>query len=141
MLIRALDEDLRQRYPNSPINGLHPHDLEDPRLIFLIARVKGRAVACGGVRELESGVGEIKRMFVLPDLRGRGIARRLLASLEGIARARSYSVLRLETGVRQPEAIALYESAGYRKIAPFGEYIGNSLSVCFEKQLPTLSTT
>ena len=140
VLIRALDADLRRRYPNSAINGLHPQDLEDPRLIFVVARVEGRAVGCGAVREHERGVGEVKRMFVLPDVRGRGIARQLLASLEVIARARGYSVLRLETGSRQPEAIGLYESAGYRKITPFGEYIGNALSVCFEKELPTRST-
>lgn len=89
------------------------------------------------MRELERSVGEVKRMFVVPDLRGRGIARRLLASLEALALARGYSVLRLETGSRQPEAMALYETSGYRKIAPFREYIGYSAGVCFEKQLTT----
>ena len=136
-LILALDAELRQRYPNGAIHTLHPKDLEDPRLIFLIARIEGRAVGCGGVRELERGAGEVKRMFVIPGYRGRGIARRLLASLEHLAQARGYSVLRLETGARQPEAIALHEAAGYRKIAPFGEYVGDPDSICFEKQLPT----
>jgi GNAT superfamily N-acetyltransferase len=82
----------------------------------------------------ESAV-EVKRMFVEPDCRGRGIARRLLAELEECARRAGYSVARLETGVRQPEAIGLYESAGYRRIPNYGMYAGIADSACFEKSL------
>src|SRR6185295_1025197 len=81
MLIDALDEDLKIRYRIDKTNGLHPGDIQDPRLIFLVASLDGRPVGCGAVRELEPGAGEVKRMFVLPECRGRGIARALLAAL------------------------------------------------------------
>src|SRR5262245_57534210 len=134
-LIRQLDEELLRRYPSlKTTHGLHPQDLTDPDFTFLIARVDSRAVGCA-VRVLESGVGEVKRMFVLPEFRGRGIARQILLALESRARELGYKFVRLETGMEQPEAISLYKSAGYRRIEPFGEYVGNSFSVCFEKQL------
>jgi len=68
-------------------------------------------------------------------MRRRGVARALLADLEALARARGFTHVRIETGDRQPEAVALYASAGYSRIAPFGEYAGNEYSVCFEKRL------
>ena len=74
-------------------------------------------------------------MFVQPEWRGRGVARQLLAALESQARNLGYAALRLETAPGQPEAIGLYRSAGYADIQPFGEYIGNPVSVCFEKRL------
>ena len=134
-LIRALDDELRVRYLINETHGLHPEDVRDPRLIFLIARIDGRCVACGAVRELESGVGEIKRMFVRPECRGRGIGRQLLSELESHARAGGYSRVQLETGTLQPEAIGLYKSAGYRERALFGDYVDSPLSVFLEKPL------
>jgi ribosomal protein S18 acetylase RimI-like enzyme len=74
-------------------------------------------------------------MFVLPEFRGRGIARHILMALESTAQERGYSTLRLETGTRQPEVIGLYKSAGYGEIPCFGEYAGDLFSVCFEKRL------
>jgi ribosomal protein S18 acetylase RimI-like enzyme len=85
---------------------------------------------------LGAGVGEVKRMYVAPAFRGRGIARALLRALEAAAGRLGVAVLRLETGTRQPEAIGLYEAAGYARIPAFGEYVGDPLSVCFEKRLP-----
>ena len=137
-LIRQLDEDIYRRYPDMPrqaIHGLHPSDLADPNFTFLIARVDGQDVGCGALRNLEPGMGEIKRMFVVPDSRGRGIARGLLAALESRALELGHGTVRLETGKGQPEAIRLYKSAGYREIAGFGEYAGNPFSLCFEKSL------
>jgi putative acetyltransferase len=135
-LIRQLDEELLRRYPSlETTHGLHPQDLTDPDFTFLIARVDGRAVGCGALRVLELGVGEVKRMFVLPEFRGRGIARQILLALESRALKLGYRFVRLETGMEQPEAIGLYKSAGYRPIEAFGEYAGNSFSVCFEKRL------
>jgi putative acetyltransferase len=134
-LIQALDDDLRRRYPGFSPHGLRPEDASDRRLIFLVARAAGKAVGCGAVRELESGVGEVKRMFVLPAWRQRGVARQILAALEVQARNLNYATLRLETGSGQPEAISLYQSAGYVAIPPYGEYAGNSVSRCFEKRL------
>lgn len=132
-LIEALDADLRDRYPGSVINGLTLEDLDNPRLLFLVARMGDRPVGCGAVRPIEPGVGEIKRMFVVADSRGRGIARRLLAALEAGPRARGLSILRLETGSHQPEAIGLYESSGYARIGPFGDY-SHPKSVYFERR-------
>lgn len=74
-------------------------------------------------------------MFVQPAWRRRGVARQLLAALEAQARSLGYARLRLETALGQPEAIGLYRSAGYVDIPPLGKYIGNPVSVCFEKRL------
>jgi GNAT superfamily N-acetyltransferase len=80
-------------------------------------------------------MGEIKRMYVEPDARGKGVGRTILRSLEQRARESRYTALRLETGARQPEAIALYESEGYLPIEPYGFYRDSPLSRCFEKHL------
>ena len=135
MLIGALDDDLKVRYRIDATFGLHPQDVRDPGLIFLIASLDGRPVGCGAVRGLEPGVGEVKRMFVRPECRGRGIARALLSALEAGARSAGYTLLRLETGTEQPEAVGLYQSAGYRPAAPYGEYVGAPHSLYFEKSL------
>jgi len=134
-LILELDHELVQRYPVESIHGLHPgEDLAFPG-VFLIAREQGEVVACGAVRRLEPGVAELKRMYVRPQARRRGHARRLLRELERVARELEVRVLKLETGTRQPESVALYEAAGYRSIPPYGEYIGNTYSLCYEKLL------
>lgn len=132
-LIAQLDEDLLARYPRDAIHGLRPHEVYAGDLYFIVARLGGVPVGCGALRVLGAGAGEIKRMFVVPEFRGRGIARRILSNLEGEAARRGYRVLRLETGTRQPEALALYRSSGYVDIAAFGEYVGNPFSVCLEK--------
>jgi putative acetyltransferase len=74
-------------------------------------------------------------MFVRPDARRRGVARRVLALLEKIAQERGFTTLRLESGTRQPESLALYASAGYQRIPCFGEYAADPDSICFEKRL------
>ncbi len=74
-------------------------------------------------------------MYVEPHLRRRGISRAILTELERLARECGYSVARLETGVRQPNAIRLYETSGYRRIEPFGRHRNDPLSVCFERAL------
>jgi len=135
VLIRALDEDLRGRYPGIALHGLHPEDVKDRRLTLLIAHADGRAIGCGAVRELEPAVGEVKRMFVQPAWRRHGVAREILAALEAHAEKCGYVALRLETASGQSEAISLYRSAGYVDIPLFGEYIGNPASICFEKRL------
>jgi GNAT superfamily N-acetyltransferase len=134
-LMTELDAEIGCRYPGVVPHGLHRHDFDDPRTVFLVARVGGVAVGCGAIRGLEPGVAEIKRMFVQDAARGSGVGRRILAALESRARAAGYMVLRLETGMKQPEAIALYTSAGFAAVEAFGEYIGNEFSRCFEKKL------
>ncbi len=81
-LIQQVHRDLGRRYPGARIHGLRPDDIADPRLLFLIAYANGLAIACGALREFEPRVGQMKRMFVRPEWRGRGVARRLLAELE-----------------------------------------------------------
>jgi GNAT superfamily N-acetyltransferase len=133
-LVARLDEELTRRYGDVQGQFTAANALAD-HATFLVGYLGGRPVACGAFRPMDSGAAEVKRMFVEPDLRGRGIARRLLDELEDRARRAGYSVTRLETGVYQPEAIRLYERAGYRRIANYGIYAGNPDSVCFEKAL------
>ncbi|GAB1690052.1 GNAT family N-acetyltransferase [Krasilnikovia sp. M28-CT-15] len=102
---------------------------------YLVAVVDGRAVACGAWQPLEPGAAELKRMYVRPAYRGRGIARQLVVALEEEALATGRPTLRLETGTYLPAAIALYRACGYTEIPPYGEYVGNPFSVCLEKRL------
>lgn len=111
-----------------------PHDDVE----YLIGVVNSRAVACAAWRALEEGVAELQRMYVRPAFRGRGLARQLIVAVEEEALAVGRPVIRLETGVYLPAAIALYQSSGYRQIPAFGGYAGNPGSVCFEKRLPAL---
>ncbi|HEV3027633.1 MAG TPA: GNAT family N-acetyltransferase [Planctomycetota bacterium] len=136
-LLRALSRELSQRYDRVDDGSGHfqPEDVLVAGGVFLIGTLQGRAVACGAFRPLEDGAAEVKRMYVQPDCRGRGHARGLLAELERRAAECGYQRIRLETGLRQPEAIALYERAGYRRIGNFGVYLGDPRSVCFEKSL------
>jgi putative acetyltransferase len=137
LLIAELSVELARRYEWSDdgSGNFRPEDVRVPRSVFLIGRLANRPVACGAIRPLDGDVGEVKRMFVTPDVRGRGLSKRLLAALEGAARQMEYVTLRLETGTGQPEAIRLYESAGYHRIEPYGTYIDDPRSVCFEKRL------
>jgi GNAT superfamily N-acetyltransferase len=106
-----------------------------PSTVFVVARFNGQAVGCGALRALEPGIAEIKRMFVEPIARRQGIGRKILRALEESARQFGYETLRLETGVRQPGAIRLYETCGYKHIEPYGPYTADPLSCCFEKLL------
>ncbi|MFY1617222.1 GNAT family N-acetyltransferase [Micromonospora sp. WMMD736] len=103
---------------------------------YLAVVVRGRAVACGGLQSLDAATGEVKRMYVRPAYRGRGIARQLLAALEECAFQQGHTVVCLETGTYLPAAIGLYTSCGYEPIPVYGEYVGNPYSVCFAKRLP-----
>jgi GNAT superfamily N-acetyltransferase len=134
-LISALDAELCKRYPNMPIHGIEPAEFQRSGGVFLIARVGGVPVACGAVRPLIDGSAEVKRMFVRPDQRGNGFGKAMLARLEDLARQRGYRTVRLETGDRQQEAIALYQSTGYHPIPRFGQYSDDPRSRCFEKPL------
>lgn len=106
-----------------------------PRTVYLVAYLDGAAVGCGALRPIDEHTAEVRRMYVLPQARGRGVARAVLARLEAECPALGYRVLRLETGNRQRPAMALYEACGFERIAAFGPYVGDPLSVCFEKQL------
>jgi GNAT superfamily N-acetyltransferase len=97
-----------------------PLELGPPGGTFLVGfDADGLAVCCGGVKRLDDGACEIKRMYVIPEARGRGVGRELLAALEDAARALGYGVARLDTGPRQPSAERMYREAGYRPVANF----------------------
>jgi len=113
----------------------NPEDVLVPKSVFLVGRLGGRPVCCGAVRPREPGVAEVKRMFVVPDCRGKGFSKKILTELEQHAKIMGYDAIRLETGDKQREAIGLYEKAGYRRIANFGIYVGIKQSICFEKTI------
>ncbi|MGW4035414.1 GNAT family N-acetyltransferase [Streptomyces sp. NPDC004778] len=108
--------------------------------VFVVARAAdGTAVGCGGLRALDARTGEVKRMFVVPDRRGTGVAPAVLAALEQWAQARGWTRLRLETGPAQPDAVRFYTRSGYRRIPNFGAYARVPDSLCFERLLPRAS--
>jgi putative acetyltransferase len=136
LLAEAVAE-ARRRYPEqfdpeapAPTNAPVPS-----RGVFLLVRDGGAAVACGALRPLDAQCAEVRRMFVTARARRIGVARRLLTELESQGRRLGFRALRLETGVRQPEAIALYEAARFRRIPAYGPHVGDPHSVCFEKAL------
>jgi putative acetyltransferase len=104
-------------------------------LLALVIEDEDGPVACGALRVLDDATVDLKRMYVIPERRGQGLARSLLARLEDAARARGFTVARLGTGRLQPEAINLYVSAGYREIPPYGEYAEVAESRCFQRAL------
>ncbi|WCO65360.1 GNAT family N-acetyltransferase [Iamia majanohamensis] len=134
-----------EAWPAPP--AAHPHDprwavtaeaVRPPAGRFLVARLDGVAVGCGALRPLPGGpsdVAEVKRMFTAPVARGRGVARVLLAHLEEAAAELGYRTVVLETGLAQPEAIALYRSAGWELMAPYGEYRHEPSSLCFARRV------
>jgi GNAT superfamily N-acetyltransferase len=134
-LIAAAVAELAERYEGDQDPAVDLDDLVPPRGAFLVARLDGEAVGCGGLRVLEPGAGEIKRMYVAADRRGRGYARAVLAELERTAAAAGRRRAVLETGTRQPEAMALYAGAGYEPITGFGAYADHPASRCFERRL------
>lgn len=137
-LLDGFEAELAVLYPNwSPSVGpsAKPVEFAPPGGCFLIAYEDAVALGCGGFKRLDERSAEIKRMFVAPAARGRGMARLILRELERIAAARGYSLVRLDTGAAQPHALALYQSEQYRAI---GDYNGNPFaSYWFEKPLPS----
>ena len=117
----AQQAELRERYDGRGESGTPP-TAEDVAVVLLLTEDDGTPVGCGALRPLEPGVAELKRMYVVPAARGRGLSRRVLTGLEDVARERGWTTLRLETGPLQHEAIALYERSGYRPIEAFGHY-------------------
>ena len=133
-MIQAMVDGLKEIY--GPVKDpalARPEQMSPPGGGFVLLEQEGRVVAGGGFRRLEDGVAEIKRMYVLPEARSRGLARRLLAEIEAAARDAGFARVRLDTGKEQPHAEALYRSAGYREIA---DYNDNHLAVYWgEKDL------
>ena len=134
-LIIELEAHLAPLYPAESRHGYSVEKLINEGVAFFIIRVNATPVGCGGVKLFGTDYGEIKRMYIRPQFRGLGLAKLMLDHLANYARDRGVTVLRLETGIHQHEAIGLYERAGFQTIPPFGEYKPDPLSRFFEKQI------
>jgi putative acetyltransferase len=121
-------------YPPESRHGLDLAAYERPDVTLLVAREDGVALGCGAYQLQGDGSAELKSMFVVPQARGRGVGQAILAAIEHALRGR-VATLRLETGIKQPAAIDLYERAGFRRRGPFGSYRDDPLSIFMEKQL------
>ncbi len=133
-LVAALDEELKKRDGSENAFYAQYNGLEDIKHA-IVAYIADSPVGCGAIKLYSQNRMEVKRMYVLVDHRRKGIAQLVLQSLEAWAAELGNSHCILETGKRQPEAIALYESAGYAVIENYGQYKGVLNSVCFEKRL------
>ncbi|WP_137390595.1 GNAT family N-acetyltransferase [Rhodoligotrophos defluvii] len=138
-LLAELDAHLQRFYAPDQRHAVSLAELFQPNIAFFLAYAGGEPVACGGVGFYD-GYAELKRLYSRPSARGRGYARSILTHLEEEACARGERLLRLETGVHQPEAIRFYERAGFRPCRPFGPYAAMpakaiALSLFFEKPL------
>jgi|SRR5271166_4894988 len=136
-LLSAFVDEVKKRYDSPPadVGFFDPALVTVPKSIFLVARDDGKAVGCGALVPMDENVVEIKRMFVATEERGRGVATQILDELERLAREFDYDAMRLETGVRQPESIALYGKAGFYRIPNFSPFEVDSSAVCFEKRI------
>ena len=134
-LIGELDDHLGALYAVQSRHGFSVEKLLRDGVKFFVARDGGRPAGCGGVLLVGREYAEVKRMYVRPAFRGRRIGRLMLDHLVEHARQHALTVIRLETGIHQREAIALYEARGFRKIPPFGPYRDDPVSLCYELRL------
>lgn len=133
-LVNQLDADLAVRDGDEHA-FYHQFNKIDMIKHVIVLYEDGKAVSCGAIKESMPGSMEVKRMYTLPSHRGKGLAGKVLAALEKWAAGMGYPKCILETGKKQPEAIALYLKSGYQIIPNYGQYIGVENSVCFEKKL------
>ena len=146
-LVAALNRELSGIYPEPGATHfrLDSKEVVPGAGVFVVARWNGQPVGCGALRcvrepdlinQLGLNVGELKRMYVAPEVRGRGVGSSLLERLESEARALGLTRVVLETGNRSPDALALYRSAGFVGIPAYGEYLASpATSVCLAKSL------
>lgn len=136
-LVRLLDKDLaiRDGEDHAFYNQFNSID----SIKYALVAFEGNSpIGCGAIKEIFSNAMEVKRMYLLPAHRRKGIAQKILSELENWADELGYAKCVLETGKKQPEAIALYKKSGYKVIPNYGQYIGIENSVCFEKVLTTI---
>lgn len=133
-LVKMLDADLAVRDGEDTI-FYAPLNKTDAIRHVIVAYANEQPVGCGAIREFDAGSMEVKRMFTLPATRGKGVATRVLNELQNWSKELGYEKCILETGKRQPEAIALYLKNGFVIIPNYGKYVGIENSVCFEKVL------
>ena len=136
-LVERLNTELSERYPEEGANffSLDPSEVTPGRGLFVLAWLDGGAIGCGAIKRLDGADAEIKRMYVEPSARGRGAGAAILAELEAEALALGAERIVLETGLRQPEAVALYRRHSFDEIPNFGPYVDSPLSLCMAKTL------
>ena len=142
LLIAELDAYLGPLYPKESQHGYSVEKLIDQQVEFFVLYDQGHPAGCAGVqffpgdREPDDPYGELKRMYVRKEFRGRGFGKLLMDHIEGLVASKGVSAVRLETGIYQPEATRLYEKCGYHRIPPFRDYPPDDpLSLCYEKRL------
>lgn len=140
-LLAALDAHLGGLYAPEHCHGLSVAALQNDAVTFLVARWDGVAVGCGAVLRVGDEYAEVKRMYVAPPWRGRNVAQALLEHLERVAQQNGSPMLRLETGIHQRAAMALYERRGFVRRKAFGDYTDNDVAVCYEKTLAPAAPT
>jgi putative acetyltransferase len=134
-LLRRSDAHMATLYPAESIHTLDIGELMQPLVRFLVARLGERAVGCGALVLGDNRSAELKRMYVEEAARGQGVGSAILSALQDMARQENVTLIRLETGVRQPEAIRLYRRFGFKERRAFGAYRDDPLSVFMEKHL------
>lgn len=136
-LIRQLSKELGTIYGHDGAGAFTPADVAVPRAAFIVAYIGEQPVACGAIRPFSDDptTVEVKRMFVIPEARGKGLSRLILQKLESLAASFEYSMIKLETGIHQHAAIALYQNAGYERIPCYGKYVTDPDSLCYGKRI------
>ncbi len=135
-LIAELDDHLAPLYAQESRHGYSVQKLLDQGVAFFVTRHDEVPAGCGGVLLVgDEDYAEVKRMYVRPQFRGLGLAKLMLEHLITYAQSQGIRVIRLETGIHQKAAIALYESVGFQRIPPFADYTDDPVSRCYEKRL------
>jgi GNAT superfamily N-acetyltransferase len=141
-LADEVQQEYVRRYGDVDVTVMHPDHFDPPAGLFVVAYLDGEPVACGGWRAkeandhgLRTGDAELKRMYVVPAARGKGLARAVLRHLEQTAGEAGRTRLVLESGTEQPEALALYASEGYAVMPGFGVYRDAPECVCMSKEI------
>lgn len=134
-LIGLSDDYMASLYPPEGNFAVDLDALSQPDISFLVARLNGKAVGCGGIKWFADGSAELKRIFVHDDARGHGIGRKIMAELEMLAATRNVIRIHLETGPLNVEAVRLYEALGYHSCGPFADYKENPHSLFMMKDL------
>lgn len=135
-LIKELDREFWVRYPDTQQNFV-PFNTVDDTARVVVAYVNHQAIGCGCFRPMkgEASTAEIKRMYVRPAHRSKGVGKRILIALEAWALEENFLVAKLETGNQQPEAVRAYEQSGYQRIPNFEPYVNVEFSICMMKTL------
>ena len=132
-LIGELDAHLMAHpYPAQSRHAFSVEKLLRERVVFFITHYEGNLAGCGGIKLFGAEYGEVKRMYVRPAFRGKGLGKAMLNRLLDYARSKDVDLLRLETGIYEVEAIGLYERFGFQRRGPFGEYVDDPMTVYLE---------